>query len=137
MSDHDAALDFIRSNHRGVLATVRGDGSPQMSPVVAGVDADGYVVISTRETSVKVRNIARNPRVTYCALNDRFFGEWHMVGGTAEVVHLPEAMDGLVAYYRDNFGEHDNWDEYRAAMEKERRVLLRVTVERSGPTQSG
>ena len=137
MSDHDSALDFIRANHRGVLATVRGDGSPQMSPVVAGVDNDGRVVISTRETSMKTRNLVRTPQATYCALNDRFFGEWHVVSGPAEVVHLPEALEGLVSYYRDAFGEHENWDEYRAAMEKERRVLVRITVERSGPTPSG
>ena len=137
MSDHRAALDFIRANHRGVLATTRGDGTPQLSPVVAVVDDAGRVVVSTRETAVKTRNLRRDPHATYCALNDRFFGEWHTVDGTVEIISLPEAMDPLVDYYRRGFGEHPDWDEYRAAMVTERRVLLRMTVERSGPTTSG
>ena len=135
--DIAAALEFIRSNHHGVMATRRADGLPAMSPIACDVDADGRVVVSTRETAMKVKHIARDPHVAICVLNDGFFGEWVQVEGTAEVVHLPEAMDGLVEYYRRVSGEHPDWDDYRAAMVRDRRVLVRITVTRSGPNVSG
>jgi PPOX class probable F420-dependent enzyme len=135
--DRSAALEFIRHHHRGVLATTRADGEPQLSPVAAGVDGDGTVVVSTRETAVKTKNLRRRPRASLAVLSDGFFGEWVQVEGPVEIVSLPEAMDGLVDYYRQLSGEHPDWNEYRAAMESERRVLLRLTVERAGPTVSG
>jgi PPOX class probable F420-dependent enzyme len=134
---HDAAIQFIRTNHRAVLATRRRDGGLQLSPVLAAVDAEGRVVISTREPSMKARNLRRDPRAALCVMNERFFGDWHTVEGTAQVVSLPEAMDGLVDYYRRAVGEHPDWDDYRKAMQRESRVLLRITVERSGPSRSG
>ena len=135
--DLDAARDFVRNNHRAVLSTRRANGDPQLSPIVCGVDAAGRVAVSTRETALKVKNIRRDPRVSLCVLNDRFFGDWIQVDGTAEVVSLPEAMDLLVEYYRSLAGEHPDWDEYRAAMELERRVLVRVELRRAGPDRSG
>lgn len=139
MSDqsHDAVLDFIRGHGRAVLATRRRDGSAQLSPVLAVVDAEGRVVVSTRETAVKTRNLRRHPHATLCILSDNFFGEWHTVDGPVEIVSLPDAMEPLVDYYRRGVGEHPDWDEYRAAMVRDRRVLVRVTVERSGPTEEG
>ena len=134
---HSEALDFIRHNGRVVLATRRRDGSAQLSPVLATVDADSRVVISTRETAVKTLNLRRDPHASLCALSEHFFGEWHSVDGSVEIVALPEAMEPLVDYYRRSVGEHPDWDDYRRAMEHERRVLLRLTVERSGPTQQG
>ena len=133
----DAARDFVRNNHRAVLSTRRANGDPQLSPIVCGVDTAGRVAVSTRETALKVKNIRRDPRVSLCVLNDRFFGDWIQVDGTAEVVSLPEAMDLLVEYYRSLAGEHPDWDEYRAAMERERRVLVRVELQRAGPDRSG
>ncbi len=135
--DIDRALDFIRSNHRAVLATTRADGSPQLSPVAASVDDAGTVVISTRRRAAKTRNIERRAHATLLCFTDGFYGEWVQVEGPAEVVALPEAMDGLVAQYRSIAGDHPNWDEYRAAMVSEDRVLLRITVGRAGPDQSG
>jgi len=134
---HEVALEFIRANPRGVLATYRKDGQAQLSPVLAAVDVESRVVISTREGAMKTRNLGRNPRAAFCALNEHFFGAWHTVEGTAEVVHLPEAMEPLVDYYRRVSGEHPDWQEYREAMEHERRVLVRITVDRSGPTVQG
>jgi PPOX class probable F420-dependent enzyme len=135
--DVEQALEFLTHNHGGVLSTVRRDGRPQMSPVTAGVDGDGFIVISSRETAVKTKNVLRDPRVSLCAISDGFFGEWVQVDGTAEVIHLPEAMDGLVDYYRRVAGEHNDWDEYRAAMVTQQRVVLRITPERAGPNVSG
>jgi PPOX class probable F420-dependent enzyme len=131
------ALNFVRDNHRVVLATRRANGDPQLSPLVCAVDDDGKVVISTRETAIKVKNVRRDPRVALCVINDGFFGRWVQLDGTAEIVSLPDAMEGLVDYYRRISGEHPDWDDYRTAMQRERRCLLRVTVTRAGPDVSG
>ena len=131
--DPDRLRAFLADHHQAVLATVRRDGRPQMSPVVCGMDDEGRVVISTRETAAKTKNARRRPQVSLCVMSDGFYGEWRQVDGKAEVVFLPEAMDGLVDAYRQMAGEHPDWDDFRAAMERERRVLLRVEVERTGP----
>jgi PPOX class probable F420-dependent enzyme len=135
--DIPQALDFLRTHHRAVLATTRADGSPQMSPVTVGLDAEGLIVVSSRETAVKTRNLRRDPRAYVCAFTDGFFGPWVQVAGTAQIVSLPEAMDGLVSYYRSLAGEHPDWDDYRRAMETERRVLLRITPRTAGPNVAG
>ena len=135
--DADAAREFIRKHHHAILATYRADGSPQMSPITADVDPDGLVVISTRETAVKTKNLRRDPRASLCVLSDGFFGDWILVDGRAAIVSLPEAMEGLVEYYRRVSGEHPDWDDYRAAMERDRRVLVRISIDRVGPNQSG
>jgi PPOX class probable F420-dependent enzyme len=135
--DIDAALDFLRSNHRAVMATSRSDGTTQMSPVTVGVDSAGRVVVSSRETAYKVRHLRALPYAAICAFTDRFFGDWVQVEGPVEIVPLPEAMEPLVEYYRAISGEHPDWDDYRAAMERDRRVILRMSVERAGPTVSG
>ena len=135
--DLDAARDFVRNNHRAVLTTRRANGGPQLSPVVCGVDAGGRVTVSTRETALKVKNMRRDSRVSLCVINDGFFGDWIQVDGTAEIVSLPEAMELLVDYYRSLAGEHPDWDEYRASMGRDRRVLVRVELERAGPDRSG
>ncbi|MGD0934418.1 MAG: PPOX class F420-dependent oxidoreductase [Streptosporangiaceae bacterium] len=133
----ERARQFLRAHHRAVLATLRADGRPQMSPVTCGVDADGRLLISTRETAVKTRNLRRDPFASLCAFTDQFFGEWVQAEGTAEVVSLPEAMELLVDYYRVVAGEHPDWSDYRTAMVRERRVIVRVTLSRAGPTVSG
>jgi len=131
--DAESVREFARTNHRAVLATARRDGRPQLSPVLVGLHDDGRLHVSTSETAAKVRNVRRDPRVSLCLLNDGFYGAWAQVDGTAEVVGLPEAMELLVAYYRGISGEHPDWDGYRAAMVRERRVLLLVTIDRAGP----
>jgi len=133
----DAARAFLSDHHRAVLLTWRRDGAAQMSPIVCALDDDGSVVVSTREAAVKTKNARRDPRVSLCVVSDGFFGPWIQVDGRAEIVALPEAMDGLVEYYRRVSGEHPDWDDYRAAMEREQRVLLRVHLERAGPDVSG
>ena len=135
--DIETARQFVREHHRAVLATRRADGRPQLSPVLVGVDAEGHVMISTRETALKIRNMRRDPRVSICVMSDAFFGPWVQIEGTAALTSLPEAMEGLVDYYRSLAGEHPDWDDYRAAMGRERRVLVRVTVTRAGPNRSG
>jgi PPOX class probable F420-dependent enzyme len=133
----DRARDFVRQHHRAVLATRRADGGVQLSPVLCSTDRDGKVVVSTREAAMKTKNLRRDPRVSVCVVDDGFFGEWVQIDGRAELDSLPEAMDGLVEYYRSLSGEHPDWDDYRAAMERERRVLVRIDLERAGPDRSG
>lgn len=131
------ALAFAAEHHNGVLATTRADGRPQLTPVTVGSHPDGFIEISSRETAFKVRNIRRDPRVTLCVLSDGFLGQFVQVEGTATLVSLPEAMDGLVEYYRRVRGEHPDWEDYRAAMERDQRVLVRISVERAGPDRHG
>jgi PPOX class probable F420-dependent enzyme len=135
--DPQRAREFLRDHHRAVLATTRADGRPQLSPVTAAVDAQGQVLISTRETAIKTKNLTRDPRASLCVLNDGFFGEWISVEGTAEIVHLPDAMELLTDYYRRVAGEHPDWDDYRDAMRREGRVILRISITRAGPDTSG
>jgi PPOX class probable F420-dependent enzyme len=134
--DLDRARAFVAQQHYAVLATTRKDGTPQLSPVLVAVDGDGNVVISTRRPTYKLRNIRRNPRVFLCVLSKGFFGQWIQLEGIAHVVELPDAMEPLVEYYRSISGEHPNWDEYRAAMQREQRVLLRIELTRAGPIHS-
>jgi PPOX class probable F420-dependent enzyme len=131
------AQEFLTQNHRAVMATRRSDGRVQMSPVAVAVDDDGRVMVSSRQTAMKTKNLRRDPWTSLCVMNDNFFGTWARVDGRAEVVELPAAMDLLVDYYRRVGGEHPDWDEYRAAMEQEDRVLLRVTIDDAGPSRAG
>ena len=135
--DAAQAVDFFRTNHRAVFATLRSDGAPSMTPVAVGVDADDKLIVSTRETAMKVRHLRRDPRAWICGLYDAFYGGLVQAEGPVEIVSLPAAMDGLIEYYRGISGEHPDWDDYRAAMEREQRCLLRLTVTRAGPTVAG
>jgi PPOX class probable F420-dependent enzyme len=133
----DEARAFLRDNHQAVLATFRRDGRPQLSPVGAGIDDEGRVEISSRETAMKVKNLRRDPRISLCLLGPHWYAQWGQVEGIAEIVAQPEALDLLVGYYRRIAGEHPDWDEYRQAMIDEKRVLVRFAIDRAGPTVEG
>lgn len=133
----DRVREFVRGHHRAVLATRTRDGGIQQSPVLVAVDDEGRFVVSSRETAYKVKNLRRDPWAQACVFTDMFFGTWYVVTGQASVVSLPEAMGPLEDYYRAAVGEHDSWDDYRASMERERRVLIRIEAERAGPDRSG
>jgi PPOX class probable F420-dependent enzyme len=133
----DDAREFVASNHRAVLITRRSSGGLQTSPVLVGVDSEGKLVISTREAAYKTRNLRRDPTAVICVFSDGFFGPWLQVEGRAQVVSLPEAMDGLVDYYRRISGEHPDWEEYRRAMQQQQRVLVRVAIHKVGPSRAG
>lgn len=135
--DVDEARRFLEEHHRAVLVTHRADGALQTSPVVVTVDDEGRAIVSSRETAYKVKNLRREPRATLCVFTDAFYGDWVQIDGRADIVSLPDAMELLVDYYRRLAGEHDDWDEYRAAMEEEQRVLVRLTVDDAGPDASG
>jgi PPOX class probable F420-dependent enzyme len=135
--DLDDARTFLGEHHRAVLHTFRGDGSPQLSPVLVTVDDDGHAIVSTRETAMKVANLERDPRVSVCVFTDAFFGPWLRIDGTASIVRLPDALEPLVDYYRRVAGEHDDWDDYCEAMREERRVLVRISLMAAGPEKAG
>src|SRR5688500_13579019 len=99
------ARQFLATHHCAVLATRRRDGRLQMSPVTVGVDAAGRAIASTRETAYKTRHLRRDPRACLCVCMDAVYGPWVQIGGTAEVVALPYAMELLVDYYRHLAGE--------------------------------
>ena len=130
-------LDFLRPRHRGLLATVRADGSPQLSPVTCGVDSGGRIVVSTYPDRAKAVNLRRDGRASICVLSEEWNGPYVQVDGPAEVIDMPEALEGLVEYYRCISGEHPDWDEYRAAMRRQGKSLIRIRPDRWGPVATG
>lgn len=130
-------LAFVRPRHHLLLATVRADGRPQVSPVSGGVDDAGRIVVSTYPGRAKTRNAERDRRVSVVVLSDEWDGPWVQVDGDAEVLHMPQAEDALVDYYRCIAGEHPDWAEYRAAMRVQGKSLIRVTPTRWGPIATG
>ncbi len=128
--DLNDAVEFVRHHDRTVLATRRRGGGPQMSAVNAGV-LDGLICISSRAPLAKVRNVPRDPAVSLLVLKEQFYGGWVQIDGTAEIVDQPQALELLVEVYRSIRGEHPDWDDYRAAMIRDERVVIRVRPERA------
>ena len=135
--DRAELTEFLTRRHHALLVTTRQDGSVQTSPVTCGVDGQGRVVISSYPARAKVSNIRRTGRASACVVSDEWNGPWVQVDGTAEVLDLPEALDGLVEYFRCISGEHPDWDEYREAMRRQDKCLIRLTIERWGPIATG
>jgi PPOX class probable F420-dependent enzyme len=125
------AQEFITANPRGILTTFRRDGRPQMSPVTPGVDEAGRVIVSVTADRAKTRNARRDPRVALCVFSEGFYGPWAQVEGEAELVEGSEGVEALVDYYRRLRGEHEDWDDYRQAMIRDNRVLLRFEITRA------
>ena len=135
--DREALLAFLRERSKAVLMTTRSDGRPQSSPVSCGVDGAGRLVISTYPERVKARNARRDPQVSVCMLSDDWNGPYVHLDGTAEVLDLPEALEPLGEYFRSLSGEHPDWDEYREAMQRQGKSLIRITIDRWGPIATG
>ncbi len=129
--------DFVRPRHRGVLLTTRRDGRPQSSLVTLGLDTSGRVVVSSYPERAKSINAKRNPAASMVVMSDEFGGEWIQLDGTAEVLDMPEALDGLVEYFKVISGEHPDWDEYRQAMAHQGKSLIRLTIDQWGPISKG
>jgi PPOX class probable F420-dependent enzyme len=130
-------FEFVRPRHRWVLATTRADGRPQLSLVTGGLTDDGVLVVATYPDRAKARNVTRNPLVSVGVMGDEFTSAWVQIDGDATVLHLPQAVDGLVDYYRSISGEHPDWDEYRQAMRDQGKCLIRITPTRWGPISTG
>jgi PPOX class probable F420-dependent enzyme len=135
--DRDELLEFARTRHKGTLVTTRADGRPQMSPIACGIDDQGRLVVSTYPERAKARNARRDPRVSVLIHSDEWNDAYVQVDGTAEVIDMPDAVEPLVDYYRCIAGEHPDWDEYREAMRRQGKSLIRVTIDRWGPIATG
>lgn len=135
--EREKLLNFVRPRHRMILTTRRADGAPQSSPVTAGVDQEGRIVISTYPERAKVHNLRRDPRCSVLVLSDDFGDAWVQVDGNAEVLDLPDSVEPLVDYFRAISGEHPDWDEYRTAMTEQGKSLIRITPTRWGPIATG
>jgi PPOX class probable F420-dependent enzyme len=135
--DRTALLEFLRARNQAVLVTRKRAGGVQMSPVTYGVDDEGRVVVSTYPQRAKVTNVRRHPAVSLCVLSADWNDPWVQLDGEGEVLDLPEALEPLVEYFRSISGEHPDWDEYRAAMTRQGKSLLRITVTGWGPIATG
>ncbi|MEY9926745.1 PPOX class probable F420-dependent enzyme [Catenulispora sp. GP43] len=130
-------LDFVRPRHRALLITRRADGTPQASPLTCGVDDSGRLVMSTYPERAKTANARRDAAVSVVVLSDEWNGPWVQIDGDAEVLDVPDSVEPLVEYFRNISGEHPDWDEYREAMVKQGKSLIRVTPRRWGPVATG
>jgi PPOX class probable F420-dependent enzyme len=135
--ERDELIELLRSRHRIILMTTRSDGSPQASPVTAGIDAEGRLVVSTYPERAKTVNARNRPAGSALVLSEDWDGEWVQVWGTFEVIDGPDAVEVLVDYYRSVSGEHPDWDEFRDAMAAQGKSALRLTIERWGPVATG
>jgi len=133
----DELLAFVRPRHHVILSTSRGDGRMQSSPVTAGIDDAGRLVVATYPHRAKVRNLRSRPQASACVLSDEWNGAWVQLDGRAEVLDLPDALEPLVDYFRCIAGEHSDWDEYRTAMQQQGKCLIRMTIETWGPVATG
>ena len=135
--DREHLLQFLRPRHKVIMITTRADGRPQASPVTAGIDDDGRMVIATYPQRAKTGNARRQAEVSACVLSEDFNGPWVQVHGQAEVLDVPEAVEPLVEYFRAVAGEHPDWAEYRQAMVDQGKSLIRITITDWGPIATG
>ncbi len=132
------AQEFLKNNHHGVLVARKKDGSLQMTLVSPVIDAEGKVIITSRESTYKVKNIKRNPQISLLVFGEQFNGSKYIqIDGKAEVIPQPQAMGIVLDWHRQIRGEPANWDEVREKTKAEGRIAMRVTIERVGPQNRG
>ena len=142
-SDVDVDLDELREHlngkHQWVLSTTRADGRPQMSLVSGGMTGAGRLAIATYPGRANAANARRNPDVSVLVMGDAFNGAWVQIDGQAQVLDMPApaAADALVDYFRSISGEHDDWDEYRQAMDDQGKSAIVIEPTRWSPVSKG
>jgi PPOX class probable F420-dependent enzyme len=129
------ALDFVRAHKNGVLTTVRANGRPQLSNILYVDGGDGTFRISITDTRAKTVNMRRDPRVSLYVPGDNFW-QYVVIEGIAELSPVAtdphdDTVEQLIAYYRAGNAEHPDWDEYRATMVADRRLVLSLRPERA------
>lgn len=128
----DEALAYVRRSHRGVLATLKRDGRPQLSNVAYLLDDDGVIKISVTRDRAKTRNVRRDPRVSMTVIGDNWY-EYVVVEGTGRIID-DDPIPLLRHVYRGvTGGDHPNWAEFDAAMVRDERAVLAITVDRLYP----
>jgi PPOX class probable F420-dependent enzyme len=134
MSDDNGLRELIARSNKGVLVTLKSDGRPQLSNVSHTFDpATGLIRVSVTADRAKTRNLARDARASYHVTSDDFW-HWVVADGTASLTPVAadphdDTVEELIEVYRAIGGEHSNWDEYRAAMVTDRRLVMRLAVE--------
>jgi PPOX class probable F420-dependent enzyme len=138
----NALLALLAEGHGGVLVTLKSDGRPQLSNVSHAYYPDERIIrVSITDDRAKTRNLRRDPRASYHVTTpDRW--AYTVAEGTADLTPVAQdpydaTVEELVRLYRDVQGEHPDWDEYRAAMVKQGKSIIRVTPERWGPVATG
>ncbi|GGS94995.1 MULTISPECIES: PPOX class F420-dependent oxidoreductase [Streptomyces] len=135
-SPQDALLGLLSEGHAGVLVTLRRDGRPQLSNVSHAYYPDERVIrISVTDDRAKTRNLRRDPRASYHVTSEDRWA-YTVAEGTAELTPVAadphdDTVEELIRLYRDVLGEHPDWDDYRAAMVRDRRLVVRLHVERA------
>jgi PPOX class probable F420-dependent enzyme len=129
------ALDFVRARKNGVLTTLRANGRPQLSNILYVPGDDGLLRISITDSRAKTKNMRRDPRVSLYVPGDNFW-QFVVVEGTAELTPVAadphdDTVEQLIAYYRAGNGEHSDWDDYRASMVADGRLIAAVRPERA------
>jgi PPOX class probable F420-dependent enzyme len=128
------AQEFLKHNHHGVLVARKRDGSLQMTLVSPVIGTEGKVIITARDTTYKVKNIKRNPQVSLLVYGEKFNGSNYIqIDGKAEVIPHPQAMDIVLEWHRQIRGEPASWDDIRKKTLTERRIAIRVSIEKAGP----
>jgi PPOX class probable F420-dependent enzyme len=125
-ADLDVLKQFLSETNRAILMTHRTDGGIQSSPMSVIADDAGNVLLATRGSTAKVRNLLRDPRATVCLITEKFLGAWMQAEGTAEVARLPEALPALAEFYRRRTGEDTSTDAWRERVTSEDRVLITI-----------
>ena len=126
---------LIAESRLAVLATIKSNGLPQLSPVTAFYDRDtGVIYVSMTEGRAKTANLRRDPRAALEVTSSDGWA-WATAEGSVTLTGLGadthgREVEALVDYYRSAAGEHPDWDEYRAVMVSDRRVLMAMTVDR-------
>jgi PPOX class probable F420-dependent enzyme len=129
------ALDHVRGTNKGVLVTLKSDGRPQLSNIVYAVGDDGTIRISITAARAKAKNLARDPRASLYVGREDFWA-YVVIEGTASLSDVAadphdDAVDELVELYRSLSGEHEDWDDYRAAMVRDQRLVVRLRPDRA------
>jgi PPOX class probable F420-dependent enzyme len=128
MVELESARAFLRQRHNGILATIKRDGRPQLSNVLYLLDDDGRIKVSVTQTRAKTHNLRRDPRATL-HVQGRDWYEFLVVDGVTELIEGPAVGQALRDVYRKIRGGHPNWDEYDAAMVKDQRLLLSISID--------
>jgi PPOX class probable F420-dependent enzyme len=137
MNISDAQI-FLKDKHHGVLVARKKDGSLQMTLVSPVIDTVGNVIITARDSTYKVKNIRRDPRVSLVVYGERFNGsDYIQIDGKAEVIDHPAAMDIVLDWHRQIRGVPENWDDIRKKTLAEGRIAIRVAIEKVGPQKRG
>jgi PPOX class probable F420-dependent enzyme len=125
------ARAFLEGKRNGILATIKRDGRPQLSNILFVLDQDdGRIKISVTQSRAKVHNLRRDPRASLHVAGKDFY-QYLVVEGQARLIEGEGVLEALRDYYRKARGEHPDWKDYDAAMVRDQRLLLSISLDRA------